>query len=312
MTIAIVWGTTYLGIKIALETVPPFLMGGIRYLSAGVALAAFVVVRGPGLPDRRTWLRAFVSGGLLLGFGNGGVVWAERWVPTGLTAVMVAATPFWMVGIEGALGGERMTRRSVTGLLVGFTGIVWLVWPDLRASLGSTGSRGFALGVVALQVAALGWSLGSAYSRRHAPTGDPLGAAAAQMMCGGAIMLAAGTLTGEWPALAFTTRTSLALVYLALMGSLVGFVCYVYALHHLPTAFVSLYAYINPIVAVALGAVVLGEHVGWRLPAAVVTILAGTAIVSWRPRTSRADKKGPGPGIATPLGPGSIRRRVVR
>jgi drug/metabolite transporter (DMT)-like permease len=282
VTIAIVWGTTYLAIKVALETIPPFLMGGIRYLSAGAVLAAFVLATGRRLPRRAAWARALVSGGLMLGFGNGGVVWAEKWIATGLTAVLVAATPFWMVGIESVFGGERLTKRSVLGLAVGFTGIVWLVWPDLRASFGSTTGWGFAKGVAAVQIATIGWALGSSYSRRHAPEGDPLGGAAAQMMCGGVVMLTAGTVTGEWSALSMTPRTAWALGYLVAFGSLVGFVCYVYALHHLSTTFVSLYAYVNPIVAVALGALVLGERVGWRLPAAVATILTGMAIVTSR------------------------------
>jgi drug/metabolite transporter (DMT)-like permease len=293
ITIAIVWGTTYLAIKIALETIPPFLMGGIRYGLAGLALVAFVALTGRGLPDCATWARALVSGGLLLGVGNGGVIWAEKWVATGLAAVLVAATPFWMVGLEAAIGGERLTGRSVAGLSIGFAGIVWLVWPDLMASLDSTRGWGFALGIAALQLAAIGWSLGSSFSRRHAPAGDPLGAAAAQMICGGGVMLTAGTLIGEWSSLAFTTRTFQAMAYLIVVGSLVGFVCYVYALHHLPTSFVALYAYVNPIVAVALGAAVLGERVGWRLPMAVATILSGMAVVSWqRPALPREHAAG--------------------
>ena len=285
VTICLVWGTTYLAIKVALDSIPPFLMGGIRYTSAGAMLAGFVLLTGRPMPDASGWLRALTSGALMLGLGNGGVVWAEKWVATGLTAVLVAATPFWMVGVEAALGGDRLTRRAVIGLAMGFSGIVWLVWPDLHASLADTHRTGpgFGLGVLALQIAAFGWALGSSYSRRHKARGDAIAGAAAQMMCGGAVMLAAGTLTGEWPALTFTLRTVTALVYLTIAGSLVGFVCYIYALHHLPTAFVSLYTYANPIVAIALGALVLGEHVGWRLPSAVAVILTGMAIASSRP-----------------------------
>lgn len=284
ITICLVWGTTYLAIKVALDTVPPFLMGGLRYVSAGVLLAVFALGTGRAMPDRTAWLRALVSGSLLLGLGNGGVVWAEKWVATGLAAVMVAATPFWMTGIEAASGGERLTRRAMIGLAMGFSGIVWLVWPDLLASVLDTqrAGLGFLFGVLALQIAAAGWALGSSYSRRHPPRGDALGAAAAQMICGGAVMFVAGTLSGEWHALSFTARTFTALVYLTLAGSLVGFVCYIYALHHLPTSFVSLYTYVNPIVAVTLGALVLGEKVGWRVPSAIATILAGMAVVSWR------------------------------
>jgi drug/metabolite transporter (DMT)-like permease len=295
ITICLVWGTTYLAIKIALDTIPPFLMGGFRYMSAGALLAGFVVLNGRIMPDSAGWRRALISGALMLGLGNGGVVWAEKWVATGLTAVMVAGTPFWMVSVEAAFGGERLTRRAVIGLATGFSGIVWLVWPDLRESLADvhhTGA-GFVFGVVALQIAAAGWALGSSYSRRYAMRGDAMGGAAAQMICGGAVMMAAGTLTGEWSALSFSLRSFSALLYLTIAGSLVGFACYIYALHHLSTTVVSLYTYVNPIVAVALGAFVLGEHVGWRMPSAVGVILAGMAIASSRPGPGRRGDTAP-------------------
>jgi drug/metabolite transporter (DMT)-like permease len=209
-------------------------------------------------------------------------------VPTGLTAVLVAATPFWMVGIEGLLPrGERLTRQSVLGLIVGFAGIVLLVWPDLTTA--GAGS-GFLAGVIALQFATLGWALGTAYSRRQKASGEPFVAAAAQMLTGGLGMLALGTLLGEWTGLGFTSRTGAALGYLIVLGSLVGFAAYIYALSKLSTSFVSLYAYVNPVVAVGLGALVLDETVGWRLVVAIAVILTGMAIVSMR-GAGKADSK---------------------
>jgi drug/metabolite transporter (DMT)-like permease len=280
VTVCLVWGTTYLAIKIALDTIPPFLMGGLRYVTAGLLLSAFLWWRGCAMPNGAGWGRATVSGLLLLGIGNGGVIWAEKWVPTGLTAVLVAATPFWMVGIEALLpSGERLTRQSVLGLIVGFAGIVLLVWPDLTTG---GGGSGFLAGIVALQLATLGWALGTAYSRRQKASGEPFVAAAAQMLTGGLGMLALGTIWGEWASLGFTPRTGAALGYLIVMGSLVGFAAFIYALSQLPTSFVSLYAYVNPVVAVALGALVLGETVGWRLVVAIAVILSGMAIVSMR------------------------------
>jgi drug/metabolite transporter (DMT)-like permease len=300
VTICLIWGTTYLAIKVALDTIPPFLMGGLRYTTAGVLLAGVVVLSRRSMPDAAGWRRGLVSGALMLGLGNGGVVWAEKWVATGLTAVMVAATPFWMVGVEAAFGGERLTRRAVLGLAMGFSGIVWLVWPDLRASLADTHhtGSGFGLGVLALQIAAAGWALGSSYSRHHKTKDDAIAGAAVQMICGGAVMLAAGTITGEWHALSFSLRTTMALLYLTLAGSFVGFVCYIYALHHLSTAFVALYTYVNPIVAVALGAFVLGEHIGWRVPSAVGVILTGMAVASSRPAPGRRGISAPTPASA--------------
>ncbi len=278
--ICLIWGTTYLAIKIALETIPPFLMGGLRYASAGALLGAIAIATRQPLPERAAWRHHLISGTLLLGLGNGGVILAEQWVASGLAAVVVAATPFWMVGIETLLpGGDRLTRRTVAGLLIGFSGIVLLVWPDLGS--GATGWT-VGAGLASLQIASIGWALGSAYSRRHASAGHALGDAAFQMLFGGLVMLAAGTLLGEWATLTFTTHTALALAYLTIAGSLVGFAAYIYALTHLPTAFVSLYAYVNPIVAVVLGWLVLGEPLGWRLAAAIAIILSAMAIVSTR------------------------------
>jgi drug/metabolite transporter (DMT)-like permease len=283
-TICLVWGTTYVAIKIALETIPPFVMGGLRYASAGALLAAIAVATRQPLPQRTAWRHHLISGTLLLGLGNGGVILAEQWVASGLAAVVVAATPFWMVGIEALLpGGDKLTRRAVAGLLIGFSGIVLLVWPDLGS--GATGRAVWA-GLAALQVASIGWALGSAYSRRHASAGHALGGAAMQMLFGGLVMMTAGTLLGEWTTLTFTRQTALALAYLSIAGSLVGFAAYIYALTHLPTAFVSLYAYVNPIVAVVLGWLVLGEPLGWRLAAAIAIILGAMGIVSVRSSTS--------------------------
>jgi drug/metabolite transporter (DMT)-like permease len=293
--ICIIWGTTYLAIKVSLETVPPFLVGGLRFTSAGLVLALVRRLQGKPMPNLRGLFDSFVAGVLLLGFGNGGVVWGEQFTPSGLAAVLVAAVPFWMVGVEALLpGGERLTRRSVIGLLVGFSGIVLLVWPDLHINDGGAG-WGFLLGVFALQLACFGWALGSAYSRRHRVTGnDLITTSAFQMFFGGFTMLVLATLTGEWSHLTFTARTGSALVYLFGVGSLIGFVAYIYALGHLSTSFVSLYAYVNPVVAVFLGTLILGEPFSWRLIAAIGIILGGMAIVT-RKKTEGARKPAPAP-----------------
>jgi drug/metabolite transporter (DMT)-like permease len=294
-TICLVWGTTYLGIKIALESIPPFLMGGLRYVIAGSILAAVLRLQGKPMPAFSALPGFLLSGALLLGVGNGGVIWAEMYVPSGLAAVMIASTPFWMTGIEALLpGGERLTSRAVLGLFVGFTGILLLVWPDLKFD--AAGGWHFTAGVIALQLACLGWVLGSSYSKRRRGTTDPITASAFQMLLGGGVMLLAGTLHGEWGALSFTPRTAGALIYLIVAGSLIGFVAYIYALTHLSASFVSLYAYVNPVVAVALGTLVLGEPFGVRLTIAVAIILAGMTIVTTRrtkaaPSTSSTSEK---------------------
>jgi drug/metabolite transporter (DMT)-like permease len=283
VSVCLIWGTTYLAIRVALETVPPALLGGLRYTIAGAVLALLLLARGERLPGRVHWRGLALLGFLMIGLGNGGVIWAEQWVPSGIAAVVVAASPFWMTGIEAVLpGGDRISSRALVGLMLGFAGILLLVWPDLRAD-GDLGRR-FAVGVVALQIACVGWALGSSYSRRHAREENALSAAALQMIFGGVFMLIAATVRGEWSALTFTTRTAAAQLYLIVFGSLAGYSAYVYALKYLPISTVSLYAYVNPVIAVILGTLLLGEPFGWRVVGASAVVFSGIAVVRWSGR----------------------------
>jgi drug/metabolite transporter (DMT)-like permease len=220
-----------------------------------------------------------VLGALLVGVGNGAVVWAEQTVPSGLTALLVAVSPFWMVGIEALMpDGERLTTRSAAGLLVGYGGIVALVWPDLRVG----GGGGLLGGIVATQFACIGWAVGSTYARRRGREENVLAAAALEMLFGGLLLLIVGTLRHEWAAMVLTPRTAGALVYLTFVGSIGGFSAYVYALKHLPIATVSLYAYANPIIAVVLGTVVLAEPFRPRMAIAAAVVLTGMTLVRHR------------------------------
>jgi drug/metabolite transporter (DMT)-like permease len=276
IAVCLLWGTTYLAIRIALETVPPMLMGGLRWTAAGALMLIVMKLRGDVLPAHQEWPALTVLGVLMIGAGNGGVVWAEQTLPSGLTAVLVAVVPFWMVGVERLTGTpDRLTRRRVLGLLIGFGGIVLLVWPELELGAG----RGFLFGVLATQLACLGWAFGSSYGRRRKAAENVLAAAAFQMLFGGVVMLAAGWLHGEWPHLAFNTRTSSAIVYLVAFGSIVGFTAYAYALKYLPLATVSLYAYVNPVIAMSLGTIILGEAMSPRLAVAGAIVLIGMAMV---------------------------------
>lgn len=278
ISVCVVWGTTYLAIRIALETIPPALLGGIRFVVAGLVLAIILRLRGEQLPGPRHWPALALMGALMLVMGNGFVVWAEQWVPSGIAAVVVASSPFWMASVEAVLpDGERLSRRTLTGMLIGFGGIVLLVWPDLVV-LGTLG-RQFAMGIIAIQLAAIGWSLGSSYSKRHARHENAFAASALQMLFGGALMLVLGTIRGEWTMLSFTPRTLLAELYLIVFGSFAGFAAYIYALKHLPVSTVSLYAYVNPVIAVLLGALVLDEPLGLRIVLASGLVLAGIAVV---------------------------------
>jgi drug/metabolite transporter (DMT)-like permease len=274
--VCLIWGTTYLGIRVALETIPPLLMTGLRWSAAGALILGALAVRGVPFPPRQAWPQLALLGILFMGVGNGGVVWAEQYIPSGLAAVLVAAIPFYMVGVERFMPeSEPLTARKIVGLVVGFAGIVLLVWPELKPGAG----RGFLLGVIATQVACLGWAIGSSYSRRRHAAENVFAAAGLQMLLSGVIITGVGTLAGEWSALSLTPRTVTAVVYLAIVGSVIGFLAYAYALKHLPVATVSLYAYINPIIAVILGTIILGEPLSPRLALAGAIVFAGSVLV---------------------------------
>lgn len=274
--VCLLWGTTYLAIRVALETIPPMLVGGLRWTAAGLVLLIVLRATGERMPVLRQWPSLAVLGVLLIGFGNGGVVWAEQTLPSGLTALLVATVPFWMVGVEWAAGGlERVSARRLLGLVIGFLGIVLLVWPELQMGTGAA----VPVAVLATQLACVGWAIGSTYSRRRAFTENVLVTAAAQMLFGGLVMLVVGTLRGEWGQLTLSTRSTAAVVYLFGFGSVAGFSAYAYALKHLPVATTSLYAYVNPVIAVLLGTALLGEPWSPRLAVSGATVLVGMALV---------------------------------
>ena len=256
-------------------------MAAMRWIVAGSLLILLLAFRGERLPARREWPSLGLLGILLLGFGNGAVVWAEQTVPSGLTAVLVATSPFWMVGFDAFMpDGESITPRRVLGLIVGFSGIVMLVWPELRFDGGGTGFLG---GVIAAQVACVGWAVGSSYARKrgrgHAIEENVLATAAFEMVFGGFALLLASLALRETARLTFTPRTASALAYLIFVGAIGGFSAYAYALKHLPVATVSLYAYINPIIAVVLGTLVLGEPFSVRMLLAAAVVFVGIVLV---------------------------------
>ena len=284
MAVCLIWGTTYLAIRISLETIPPLLMAAMRWIAAGGLLILVLALRGERLPARREWPSLAILGILLLGFGNGAVVWAEQTVPSGLTAVLVATSPFWMVGFDALMpDGEAITPRRVLGLIVGFAGIVMLVWPEIR--LDGRGG-GFLGGVIAAQVACLGWAVGSSYARKrgrgHASEENVLATAAFEMLFGGIALLIASVALRETARLTFAPRTTTALVYLIFVGAIGGFSAYAYALKYLPVATVSLYAYVNPIIAVVLGTLVLSEPFDVRMLLAALVVFVGVAMVGGR------------------------------
>jgi drug/metabolite transporter (DMT)-like permease len=294
ITICVVWGTSFAAVKISLETIPPFFVGGIRYVLGGVLLAAALVVKGEPLPPSSQWPALAVTGGLMFLVGNGGVIWGVMVVPTGLTAVLVGTSPFWMAGLDALFReGKQLFLRQWVGLLLGFAGIAHLVWPDVTIG-GVTGQR-FALGVLAVQVGCLGWSAGSLYTRYRVPPGNVLGSASLQMVFGGLLMVVAGFLRGEGGAMSLTTDTTLAMVYLTVVGSVLGFAAFSYAMQHLDVAIVSLYTYVNPVVAVVVGSVVLDESFRPRMLVAAAIIIVGILVVGPTGRTTHDESARPLP-----------------
>jgi drug/metabolite transporter (DMT)-like permease len=293
------WGTTYLAIRVGLETMPPMLFAGTRFLTAGVVVLAFMYGwKGSRLPRGREWVDLSVVGLMLLGVGTGLVVWAEQWVPSGLAALLVATSPFWVAGLERARqDGERAGIRALLGMLTGFAGLVLLVAPGLfDASLNGH----YILGMIALQVACASWSAGSVYAKHHQTQVAPMMSAAVQMLVAGLALTMIGTVAGEWGKVGFSARSLTAFAYLIVFGSIVAYGSYTYAIQKLPLSIVSTYSYINPLIAVALGWLVLSEPLGWRVIAATAIILGGVALVKTAPKRQPLAAARPDTRVAEP------------
>jgi drug/metabolite transporter (DMT)-like permease len=277
------WGTTYLAIRVGLETFTPMLFAGLRFLIAG-GLLFFIMSRQRNvrLPSGREWLNLGVVGLTLLAVGNGAVVWAEQWVPSGMAALLVATSPFWVAALERMRrNGERVGARAMLGMLVGFGGLALLVAPQL---FGASVDGFYLAGVLVIQLGCLSWTVGSMYAKQR-PTGvSPLMAAAVQMLWAGVILTLVGTLAGEWGEIRFSARSLGSLAYLVVFGSIVAYSAYMYAIQKLPLSLVSTYSYINPLVALLLGWLILSEALGWRELIATAIILAGIALVKTSPK----------------------------
>ena len=274
----ILWGSTYLGIRIGVETIPPFLLAGLRHLTAGTLMYTWLRSRGAERPTRVHWRSAAIVGGLMLLGGNGLVTWAERRVPSGLAALIVASVPLWMTLIHALQRRERPHGVVLVGLALGLAGIVLLVAP------GSIGGAGHVdpIGAIALLSAALFWAIGSLHSRRASLPSSIFLATSIEMIAGGTLLLLASAVTKEWAGFslaAVSLRSVLALGYLIVAGSLLGFTAYIFLLGATTPARVSTYAYVNPVVAVLLGWAVAGEALTVRTMAAAAVIVASVAVI---------------------------------
>jgi drug/metabolite transporter (DMT)-like permease len=276
-TIYVVWGSTYLGIMVAIETLPPLLMSAARFLVAGAILYGFAVRRGDTRGDRPTarhWTAAAIVGGALLLAGNGGVALSEERIDSGVAALLVATIPLWMAVLDRVLYGRGLAWTALLGLVIGLGGVALLVGP--------TGGTIDVLGALMALSAAFAWAWGSLYARGASLPARPLVGAGMQMLAGGVLLTIAGVATGELGNVdlgAVSTRSLLAVAYLVVFGSVIAYSAYVWLLKNAPTALVSTYAYVNPVVAVALGALFLAEPVTTRMLVAGLAIVASVALI---------------------------------
>ncbi len=283
--IYLIWGSTYLGIRYAVETIPPFLLGGARFLLAGGILYAWLRFKGAPNPAAFHWRNAAIVGGLLLGVGNGGVNWAEQKLASSLTALLIAITPLWFVLLDWLRpGGTRPAIQTLLGIGVGFAGVAMLVG-------GGNGVRQGALdlsAVAALMIASISWASGSLYARYTPKPDSSLMAGAMQMLTGGAALFAVGLLSGEgakcdWSGI--SSRSVWSFVYLTVVGSLVGFTAFSWLLKVSTPARISTYAYVNPVIAVFLGWFIGGEKLAARILWAAGVIVLGVVIITMRKST---------------------------
>jgi drug/metabolite transporter (DMT)-like permease len=283
LTVCIVWGSTYLAIRVGVRYLPPAVFGGTRFLVAGAVLLAVTLALGRSLPRRmRDWSTAAVVGVLLLTTANGLVIWAERYVESGTAAVFVVTVALWMAVFDAVIpGGERKpTWRQYAGLLAGFAGTLLLVGADLEEL-----RRADWRGPLALIGASASWGLGSVYAKRNPVETGAYVTASLQMLIGGAVLLAIGLAAGEGASVRFALPGLLALGYLIIFGSIIGYTSYVYLLTHCSPTVAGTYAYVNPLVAVLLGWAILDEEVTLRTFLATAIVLGS---VLWVRRESEA------------------------
>jgi drug/metabolite transporter (DMT)-like permease len=269
------WGTTYLGIRIALESFSPVVLVCGRFLISGALTLLAAKAMGLKIPGTREMWRTSLNGIIILGIGNSCLSFAEQWIPSGVAALFITTSPFWMVGVEALVpGGEPLHAPAIGGMLLGFAGVAFMVMRN-----GLSGVSGPMLtGFLTLQIGCAGWALGSISQRRQTARAHPIVSGGIQQLATGVVFLIPALLFRTHP-IVWSARGLWAVAYLVTFGSIVGYSAYIYALSHLPVAVVSIYTYINPLVAVCLGWVFFREAFGAREAIAMLVIFAGVAIV---------------------------------
>lgn len=275
----LIWGSTYLAIRFAVETIPPFMMAGTRFLLAGAVLYLSLRLRGVPAPTMGQWRSMSVIGILLIGAGNGAVSWAEQTVPSGLTALIIALIPLWFVAIEWFQHAIKPTKEVAIGLALGFLGMIILIDPARITE----GGHLEPLGTAVVVAGTFAWAWGSMYSRTAEHPTRPLLGTAMQMLCGGALLLIVSAITGEFFSFRIETvslRSLASFGYLIAFGSLIAFTSYIWLLKASTPARVSTYAYVNPVIAVFLGWLLAGELLNTRIVIAAVIIVGAVALIT--------------------------------
>lgn len=276
IAICIIWGTTYLAIRVGVSELPPMLFAGIRWMIAGLILLIFLKLNGRRFPSLNDLKHIAIVGIALLGIANGLVVVAEQWIPSGLAALLVSTLPFWMIGFESAAKkGPKINFKIIIGLLIGILGVFMIFGKDFSFLLDTNNL----LGVLCLMGAVISWSLGSIYSKYKKISVDTLTSATFQMLIAGSLQLILGLSLGELSSFTLSTNGTLATVYLIIFGSILGYASYIYAISHLPLSLVSTYAYINPVIAIFLGWLILNEELNLNIFIAAALIITGVIIV---------------------------------
>ena len=294
-TVYVVWGSTFIALAIAVRDLPPLLAVSMRHLVAGAALLMFALPRGDREGDRIGWPQvraALIFGGFLFLLSHGGLAWGQQTVPAGIAALLAGSIPIWMALLDRVAFGRRLARSAYAGFVLGFVGLAFLIDPFGEGSVDR-------LGAVVIVLSALAWSTGSLYSRGAPLPSRPLVAAGLASVCGGVLLLVGSIVSGELGDAQFTRDALLAVAYLVVAGSLVGFTAYVWLLRSAPTSLVATYAYVNPVVAVFLGWLLLDEEVTLRMAGAGGAVVVAVALIV---RTS---------GAALEPGRGLLRRRAV-
>ncbi|MGH7613402.1 MAG: EamA family transporter [Gemmatimonadales bacterium] len=284
--VCLFWGSTYFAIKVGVEVLPPFLFAGLRFVVAGAVLLVGALAFGDRLPRRAAdWRAAAIAGVLLLAGGNAFVVWAEQYTASGVASVFVVTVALWIAFFDSVIpgGSGALGWRVIVGLAVGFGGSALLVGASPQEIL-----QADLRGPIALTCASAFWSLGSIYAKRHPTEASPYVTAAIQMLAGGTVVSLAGTALGEWPAWHLDSQGALAMAYLVIFGSIVGYSAYSYALRYAPATIVGTYAYVNPVIAVLLGWLLLHEPITGRMIVAIALTLAAVLWIQLSHTAQRA------------------------